>query len=522
MAGEAHDLDAIAARDVERRVGVERAGVEQIDVVDGRVGDRFRGQRHAQAERAGGTGRHVGAGACEQGGARRIEAAHRGGRGAIRVEGDGLHHDAGLQRQWRGISGRAQRRRAAVDGIADRAIGNLRRQRERHAVLAQRIAARAGEVEADRKGAVGDAHAGARPAIVLALQAGEEGDEVRRPVALDLGRPGDFGERAGAREDQMLELPRRDDIFAPQIALRAEDVMRLVRGDALGQRIVGIDLLQRGDVEPAGRLVAAAALQAVEVERVARRHDDVMPHVGGVDPALFAAPRHDRGGGGQAALQDLVPADQAAALGLKVGAELFDHPALQRVFGLDAQRLHLRLHLGAAFPLILDRLVAAEVDIGAGEDRHQLVEHVLDEGDALRPRIEQIGHDAPIVADQRPVAEDAELRIGGDERIGVAGQVDLRHDGDAAHAGIGDQLLQLRLGVEAADAILFGRLRATRPGRQAPAADAGELGVFLDLDAPALIVRQMEVQRVELYARHLVDDRAQRRQRQEVARGVDH
>ena len=320
----------------------------------------------------------------------------------------------------------------------------------------------------------------------------------------------------------MLELARRDDIFAPQIALRAKHVVRLVRGDALGQRVVGIDLLQRRDVEPAGRLVAAAALQAVEVERIARRHHDVMPHVGGVDPALFAAPRHDRGGGGQAAFQDLVPADQAAALGLEVGAELFDHPALQGVFGLDAQRLHLRLHLGAAFPLVLDRFVAAEVDVSAGEDRHQLVEHVLDEGDALRPRIEQIGHDAPIVADQRPVAEDAELRIGGDERVGVAGQVDLRHDGDAADAGIGDQFLQLCLGVEAADAVLLGRLGSAGPRRQPPAADAGELGVFLDFDTPALIVRQVEVERVELHARHLVDDRPQRRHGEEVARGVDH
>ena len=34
----------------------------------------------------------------------------------------------------------------------------------------------------------------------------------------------------------------------------------------------------------------------------------------------------------------------------------------------------------------------------------------------------------------------------------MAGQVDLRHDGDAADAGIGDQFLQLCLGVEAADA----------------------------------------------------------------------
>src|SRR5436309_9659896 len=57
----------------------------------------------------------------------------------------------------------------------------------------------------------------------------------------------------------------------------------------------------------------------------------------------------------------------------------------------------------------LFRSVAAKMDIGPGKDRHELVEHRLDERNAFRARIEQIGVDAPVMAHRRPVAEHAEL-----------------------------------------------------------------------------------------------------------------
>ena len=61
------------------------------------------------------------------------------------------------------------------------------------------------------------------------------------------------------------------------------------------------------------------------------------------------------------------------------------------------------------------------MDIGAGKDLNQLVEHFLDEGDAFGAGIEQIGEDAPAVARLGPVAENAELGVSCDERLRVAG-----------------------------------------------------------------------------------------------------
>ena len=52
-------------------------------------------------------------------------------------------------------------------------------------------------------------------------------------------------------------------------------------------------------------------------------------------------------------------------------------------------------------------------------------------------------------------------------------------------------------------------------------ADLGQLGISRDFEPPPLIIRQMELQAVELVRRHLVDDLEERRLAEEVPALVD-
>src|SRR6185312_1690876 len=105
-----------------------------------------------------------------------------------------------------------------------------------------------------------------------------------------------------------------------------------------------------------------------------------------------------------------------------------------------------------------------------------------------------------------------ELRIGGQRRVGVSRHVDLGDDGDETLGRIGDDVLVLRLGVEAAGP-------ATNLGA---AAVQGQLWPAVDDDAPALVVGQVQVQVVDLVQRDLVQVRLDRGDRVEVPRDVEH
>ena len=85
------------------------------------------------------------------------------------------------------------------------------------------------------------------------------------------------------------------------------------------------------------------------------------------DAAVDAAPGHDRGVGRESALQNLVPADELAALAVDEGFDLAGEPALQLLLGLEALGLHAGLALGAGLPVGFVDLVAADVNVLAGE-----------------------------------------------------------------------------------------------------------------------------------------------------------
>src|SRR5207244_9645625 len=72
----------------------------------------------------------------------------------------------------------------------------------------------------------------------------------------------------------------------------------------------------------------------------------------------------------------------------------------------------------------------------------------VDERVDLLPRgIEGVVEDAPRARDREGSRRAGQLRMAGEPRRGVAGHVELRHDADAAVAGVGDDVLHLLLRV---------------------------------------------------------------------------
>ena len=137
----------------------------------------------------------------------------------------------------------------------------------------------------------------------------------------------------------------------------------------------------------------------------------------------------------------------------------------------------------------------------------------------------QVRENAPARANLDWLPGDAQLGIGSDSRLGVAGHLDLGHDGDLPRSGVGHEVAELVLRVEAAVGGAIVALRVARvpdEGLAAPGPDAGQLRVPLDLHPPALIVGQVQVQAVELVQRQQVDQRADLRAGEEVPGGVEH
>src|SRR5207245_11458358 len=115
----------------------------------------------------------------------------------------------------------------------------------------------------------------------------------------------------------------------------------------------------------------------VEIRGLLRRHDHVVPRLGGGDPALFAAPAHHRGARGETAFEDLVPSDESTTALGQPGIEMPDEPALELILVLEAFGLHARLRRGSLPPLGLGAFVAAEVDALRGKEPEHLIKDVL-------------------------------------------------------------------------------------------------------------------------------------------------
>ncbi len=184
-----------------------------------------------------------------------------------------------------------------------------------------------------------------------------------------------------------------------------------------------------------------------------------------------------------------------------------DEPTVQPVGVLELQSFHLRLHLGVVGPKLDVRFVATDVDMPARKQLHHFGQHILEKDDRLRTRRDQArGLTPPLLGLQRgeAIRGDAQFRVSDDLGSGVERHLNLRHDRDVTVGRVLDDQANVVLRIEA---------EAARPRAVAMAevpvhlrTEFCELGVLLDLDPPALVVRQMDLQTVELVQRHHVEE----------------
>jgi hypothetical protein len=180
-------------------------------------------------------------------------------------------------------------------------------------------------------------------------------------------------------------------------------------------------------------------------------------------------------------------------------------------------------------PLHRRALVAAEVDVRAREDLQHLTQDGPDEVDRRVVDVQDVVADPPDLPDtELGLREVAELRVRRDRGLHVTGQVDLRDHGDPALGGVGDDLAQVVLGVEPAVpltvvlelGLVVGHLADHR--LVPPGADLGEPRVRVDLDPPALVVGEVQVQHVQPVQGDHVDHLEDEVLRHEVPRDVEH
>ena len=93
-----------------------------------------------------------------------------------------------------------------------------------------------------------------------------------------------------------------------------------------------------------------------------------MPAADGTQSALHSSPGHNDRTRCQASLEDLVPANEVAAVLLDHLAHTVDEVALQLVHVLDLRTPHHLAALRTALPRLLARLVPAKVDVCGGEN----------------------------------------------------------------------------------------------------------------------------------------------------------
>ncbi len=249
----------------------------------------------------------------------------------------------------------------------------------------------------------------------------------------------------------------------------------------------------------AQRLVGAVALVVVEVDVGLGRDDDPVAGVDGLLDVGLVAPHRDDGLGGGAAVEDLVPADDASPQGGHVLGEGAREPGLDAADLGDALAFH---ELGGdrrGLPLGGGDLVAADVDERGVEDLGDGVEDVAGELEGGLGGLEDLLEHAEGGGDALAVPG-AELGVGGQDGAGVAGEVDLGDDHDVPFAPVGDDLPQVGERVVAAvrGAVGAGLVAGVADdGLGPPGGDLGEPGPGGDLDAPALVVGQVEVDDVE-------------------------
>ena len=203
------------------------------------------------------------------------------------------------------------------------------------------------------------------------------------------------------------------------------------------------------------------------------------------------------------------------------------HPGCEivlQVLDVHALTLGQGLALGAFLPTGSRGLVAADVDFLGGEDVHDLLQHVLAEliGLLIAKAQHLVAH-APHAPHLVGAARAAHVGIGSQGTEHVAGHVDLGDYGDVSLRGVAHDLTRLVLCVVASvgNTVIDSRV-APQHGHAALGAHLGQPRVFLDFDAPALVVGDVPVEGVHIMESHQVDILLHEAQGEVVARAVEH
>ena len=160
---------------------------------------------------------------------------------------------------------------------------------------------------------------------------------------------------------------------------------------------------------------------------------------------------------------------------------------------LHALRIHQFFYPCGLLPLVFRGLITTHVDVFRGEHRTQFGEDIIYKLEDLLGGSKRIGMHSPAGLHFRGVSRHvtvAQVWIGGYGSRHMPGHVNFRDDGDMTRSGIGDKFPKLVLSVESsvAHTIIRVAIPVWRAGIT-ECSDFGKLGIFLDLDAPSLIVR---------------------------------
>ena len=228
--------------------------------------------------------------------------------------------------------------------------------------------------------------------------------------------------------------------------------------------------------------------------------------------------------------QELIPANNVlVVVFLEVDAELLNEPRLQLVDTTEALLLYAFEAVGVVTPLVGGALVATKVDILEGEHLGHMAQHALKEiDDLVLAHVEHILGDATIDTHLIVLGGVAtELGVSGHSGHHVTGKVNLGHDLNVTVLGISHDLTKVVESEEHATAILgvveeMGGATSIAERSLANATHGGELGIFGDFDAPALVVGEMPVETVHLIRSHDVEHALHLGLREEVASHIEH
>ena len=145
---------------------------------------------------------------------------------------------------------------------------------------------------------------------------------------------------------------------------------------------------------------------------------------------------------------------------------------------------------------------------GRREQFHDLREHVLQERESFLPLAIDVTEDSPLGRKRvfffREAAQLGETR---DRSTGMAGHLDLGKDGYEPLSGIPHDFPYLILGIEASvgSPVIDRGMQVADHGIRPDRTLFGKPGIFPDLNAPALVFRQMPMEDVELVHGHVVE-----------------